>query len=337
MFVPSSFAVALLMTIVTAICWGSWANTFKGTKNYRFELFYFDYGLGIFVVSVVLALTMGSRNGGVFSFLPNLRQAEAGCLLYALAGGFIFNIANVLLVAAIEMVGLAIAFPLSIGIALVEGTVVSYLIHPGGNATLLFAGVGMALLAVIFIGKAYAVRGGESAVATRKGIVLCLVSGVLMGSWAPLLSKALNGTGANAEGLAVPAGALSPYTAAVFMTLGAFVCCFVFNPLLMRKPLIGEPVSFAGYFAAPGKFHAWGLLGGFIWGAGTVFNLVAGGKVGVPISYAIGQSAPMIATFWGVFLWHEFRGASAKSKGYLGAMFAAYVLAIALISRAYAA
>lgn len=261
---------------------------------------------------------------------------QNSCLLYAALGGFVFNIANVLLIAAIEMVGLAIAFPLAIGIALVEGTVMSYLIHPSGDAKLLFAGVGMALLAVILIGLAYAARGVGGIVATRKGIIVCLVSGVLMGSWAPLLEKALTGTGASA-GLAVPVGALSPYTAAVFMTLGAFLCCFVFNPILMRRPLIGAPVSMAGYVAAPKSYHLLGLLGGIIWGTGTVFNLVAGGKVGLPISYAIGQASPMVATLWGVFVWKEFRGANTRAKAYLAAMFAAYVLALVLIARAYAA
>jgi glucose uptake protein len=336
MFVPTTFAVALFMTIMSTICWGSFANTFKGTKNYRFELYYWDYGLGIFLISLVLAFTMGSVNGGVFSFLPNLHQTETSCLLYAAFGGFVFNIANVLLIAAIEMVGLAIAFPLAIGIALVEGTALSYIIHPAGNATLLFSGVGMALVAVIFIGFAYAARGVTGAVPTRKGIIVCLVSGVLMGSWAPLLEKALTGTGISA-GLAVPVGALSPYTAAVFMTLGAFFCCFVFNPILMRKPLIGQPVSMAGYFGAPARYHVLGLLGGAIWGTGTVFNLVAGGKVGLPISYAIGQASPMVATLWGVFVWKEFAGANTRAKGFLGAMVAAYVLALVLIARAYAA
>ena len=336
MFLPATFTSALLLTILCTCCWGSFANTFKLTKNYRFELYYWDYGLGIFVVSLIYAFTLGSTGGGWLSFLPNLHQATTGCLWYAAIGGFVFNIANVLLIAGIEMVGLAIAFPLSIGIALVEGTVMSYLIHPAGDPKLLFAGVFMALIAVIFIGFAYAARGTGGVVATRKGIMVCLVSGVLMGSWAPFLEKSLTGTGA-VSGMIVPPGALSPYTAAVFMTLGAFVCCFFFNPILMRKPLIGTPVSMSGYFSAPASYHVWGLLGGFIWGTGTVLNLVAGGKVGLPISYAIGQASPMIATLWGVFVWHEFRGARAKSKVYLACMIGSYLLALVLIAMAYKA
>jgi len=252
------------MTILSTICWGSFANTFKGTRNYRFELYYWDYGVGIFLISVVLAFTMGSHAGGPTAFLANVRLATDTALLYAAVGGFVFNIANVLLIAAIEMVGLAIAFPLAIGIALVEGTVVSYLIHPAGNATLLFSGLGMALVAVIFIGFAYASRGDHGAVPTRKGIIVCLLSGVLMGSWAPLLAKSFAGTGVS-DGSAVMIGGLTPYTGAVLMTLGAFLCCFVFNPILMRKPLIGAPITMAGYFNAPRSYHVWGLLGGCIW------------------------------------------------------------------------
>ena len=335
MFVPASFATAVLMTILCTCCWGSFANTFKLTKNYRFELYYWDYGLGIFLISLVYAFTLGST-GGLFSFVPNMRQADFSLLFYAALGGFIFNIANVLLVAGIEMVGLAIAFPLSIGIALVEGTVLSYLLHPQGNAKLLTSGVLMALVAVIFIGMAYAARGAGGLVASRKGTTICVVSGLLMGVFAPAITKAMQGNHPDAS-LLVPIGALSPYTAAVFMTLGAFICCFVFNPILMRKPLVGAPVSISGYFAAPAGYHALGLLGGGIWGTGTVLNFVAGRFVGLPISYAIGQASPMIATLWGVLVWHEFRGAKTKSWLYLSFMFISYLLALALIALAYQA
>jgi glucose uptake protein len=335
MFVPASFATALLMTILCTCCWGSFANTFKLTKNYRFELYYWDFGLGIFLMSLIFAFTLGSSEGGPFSFVPNVRQADSILLFCAALGGFVFNIANVLLVAGIEMVGLAIAFPLSIGIALVEGTVLSYLTRPQGNAGLLAAGVIMALVAVIFIGMAYAARGIGGTATSRKGTMVCVVSGLLMGVFAPAITKAMQGSHPDAS--MVPAGALSPYTAAVFMTLGAFLCCFVFNPILMRRPLVGAPVSMSGYFAAPAGYHVLGLLGGAIWGTGTVLNFVAGRFVGVPISYAIGQASPMIATLWGVFAWHEFRGARKKSWVYLAAMFVSYLLALMLIALAFKA
>jgi len=320
MFVPATFAVALVMTVLSTVCWGSWANTYKLTKNYRFELFYWDYAVGIVLISVILALTMGSP-----SFLPNLHAAAPLNLVYAAVGGFIFNIANVLLVAGIEIVGLAVAFPIAIGIALVEGVVLSYAVQPKGNGAMLAAGVLMAVLAVILIGKAYGALGGERIV-SRKGIVVCIVSGLLMGSFAPFVTRAMTA-----------ARPLTPYSVAVLFTLGALLCCFVFNTALMRKPIVGEPVTFAGYRAAPASYHLLGLLGGAVWGIGTVFNFVAASLVGVAISYAIGQSAPMIAAVWGVFVWNEFRGSSARARVYLGAMFAAYIVAVVLIARAYQA
>jgi len=326
MFVPHTFAVALLMTILSTICWGSFANTMKLTTNYRVELYYWDYAAGIFLISVILAFTMGSMGGGETTFVANLQSAARSNLLYAAIGGFIFNIANVLLLAGIGIVGLAIAFPIAIGIALVEGVVLSYAIQPKGSAGLLGAGVAMALLAVILIGKAYGELQDKTAKAPKKGIIVCVVSGLLMGMFAPFVTRAMTA-----------ASPLTPYTVAVFFTGGAVVCCLFFNTYLMRKPIVGVPVTFAGYTAAPARYHVLGLLGGAIWGVGTVFNFVAASLVGVAISYAIGQASPMVAALWGVFVWHEFRGANTRAKLYVVAMFTAYLLALFLIARAYQA
>lgn len=262
MFVPTTFAVALLMTVLSTVCWGSFANTYKVTRNYRFDLYYWDYGLGIFLISLVLALTMGSFHGGPTAFLANVHTADNINLFYAALGGFIFNIANVLLVAGIEIVGLAIAFPISIGIALVEGVVLSYALQPRGNPVLLGAGVFMAVVAVVLVGKAYGALRTEGSVVSRRGVVVCLISGLLMGIFAPFVTRAMT-----------RGNTLTPYTTAVFLTLGAFVCCFVFNTILMRKPIVGSPVAAADYFRAPASYHALGLLGGAIWGIGTVLIL----------------------------------------------------------------
>ena len=326
MFVPTTFAAALIMTILSTICWGSFANTFKVTKNYRFELYYWDYAAGIFLISLVLAFTMGSMRGGDTSFIANLHSAAPLNLAFAAIGGFIFNIANVLLIAGIEIVGLAIAFPISIGIALVEGVVLSYALQPKGSAGLLAAGVIMAVLAVIMIGLAYGQLQGANRTVSRKGVIVCVISGLLMGTFAPFVTRAMT---ANRP--------LTPYTVAVFFTLGAVICCFFFNTYLMKRPLVGEAVGFSGYAAAPASYHVLGLLGGVVWGVGTVFNFVAASLVGVAISYAIGQASPMIAALWGVFVWREFRGSNRQAKLYLVGMFVSYLLALVLIARAYQA
>jgi glucose uptake protein len=324
MFTPHSSGLAVLMMVITAICWGSWANTFKGVKNYRFELFYWDYAIGIFLMSLVLALTMGSSGHDSSSFLANVHAADNSNIGWALLAGVIFNLANLLLVAGIDMVGLSIAFPLAIGIALVVGTVLSYVQQPKGNFAMLAAGVLCALAAVIFDGKAYGQMGAGQEV-SRKSIVTCVVSGVLMGLWAPFSTRALT-----------HGNSLGPYSICVFLTLGALLSCFLWNTYFMKHPLVGDPVDFSGFFGGTGSGHMLGLLGGCIWGVGTVFNLVAANFTGVAISYAIGQSAPMVAALWGVFVWKEFDGATRSAKAYLALMFMFYVLAILLVARATA-
>jgi len=323
MFTPHTLGIALFMMITSAICWGSWANTYKGVKNYRFELFYWDYAIGIFLVSLILALTMGSTGNDASSFLNNVRSADLNNIVSVMVGGAIFNLANLLLVAAIDMAGLAIAFPVAIGIALVVGVISSFALQPKGNAALLAGGVLCALIAVVLDGKAYGSLAIAGRSVSRKSIVVCVVSGVLMGLWAPFVAHAMtNGT------------TLGPYSIAVFLTLGALLSCLIWNVYFMRKPLVGEPVSFAGYFSGPISGHALGLLGGFIWGIGMVFNLVAASFTGVAISYAIGQSAPMVAALWGVLAWKEFEGAPGKAKMYLVFMFVFYCLGILLVAKA---
>src|ERR1700687_5949835 len=324
MFTPHSLGVALLMMITSAICWGSWANTYKGVKNYRFELFYWDYAVGIFLISLILAFTMGNTApDDPHSFLNNVRSADVSNIVSTMVGGAIFNLANLLLVAAIDMAGLAIAFPVSIGIALVVGVISSYALQPKGSGPLLAAGVVCAIIAVIMDGKAYgslAIAGREI---SKKSIIVCVVSGVLMGLWAPFVTRAM--TNGNT---------LGPYSVAVFLTLGALLSCLIWHIYFMNHPLVGQPVSFAGYFKGPISGHALGLLGGFIWGIGMVFNLVAASFTGVAISYAIGQSAPMVAALWGVLAWKEFEGAPGRAKMYLGLMFVFYCVGILLVARA---
>jgi len=323
MFTPQTFTLALVMMITSAICWGSWANTYKGVKNYRFELFYWDYAVGIFLMALIWGHTLGSTGHDASSLMNNIHAAGTSNVIYALIGGAIFNLANLLLVAAIDMAGLAVAFPIAIGIALVVGTVLSYILQPKGNAMLLALGVICALVAVILDGKAYGSLPRAEQSISRKSIVVCIVSGVLMGLWAPFLTRAMT-----------VGNSLGPYSAVVFLTLGALLSCFIWNLYFMKHPLVGEPVSFSGFFRGPASGHLLGVFGGLIWGTGTVFNMVAASLTGVAISYAIGQSAPMVAALWGVFVWKEFAGAGSRAKMFLAGMFVFYGLAILLIAKA---
>jgi glucose uptake protein len=324
MFVPQTFSTALVMVIISAICWGSWANTFKGTRGYRFELFYWDYILGVIGMALILAFTLGSRFSNGPDFLSNVRSADGSNIIWAIAAGAIFNVANLLLVAGVEMAGLSVAFPVAVGIALAVGVIMSYIVQPKGNAVLLSLAVLCAIAAVVFDGRAYQHLKAGKATVSGKSIVVCVISGLLMGLFAPLVARALN-TG----------HALNAYSIAVFFSLGALLCCFVVNVYFMRRPLVGTPVSFGDYFTSRASNHALGVLGGGIWGLGMVFNVAAASLTGVPISYAIGQSAPMVAAIWGIVVWKEFDGSNSRARLYLTLMFVFFILAIILASQAY--
>src|SRR5258706_13046369 len=253
MFTPHSLGIALLMMIGSALFWGSWANTYKGVKNYRFELFYWDYAIGIFLISLILALTMGNTGNDPSSFLNNVRSADPQNIVMGMISGSIFNLANLLLVAGIDMVGIAIAFPLSIGIALAVGVILSYALQPRGDAVLLTVGVVCAVLAVFLDGKAYGSLSAIGKSVSKKSIIVCIVSGVLMGLWAPFMARAMTH--------AQNGDPLGPYSAAVFLTLGALLSCFIWNVYFMKQPLVGEPVNFSGFFRTSVSDHLFGLLG----------------------------------------------------------------------------
>jgi glucose uptake protein len=324
MYQPEAYAVVLLFMITSAVCWGSWANTMKLTPKWPFPLFYWDYVFGIVLTSIFWGLTLGSLRGGESSFLADLAQTDTRHIIYAMAGGAVFNVANLLLVAAIAIAGLAVAFPIGIGLALVVGVLMNYLLAPKGHPFLLFGGVAMVMLAIVFDAMAYRRREVGRQQVSRKGILISLACGVLMGVFYPLVTKAVTGE-----------RALGPYAVAFWFSIGTLLCAVPVNYLMMRKPLTGDPpVRMKDYFAGRASWHLIGILGGAIWCTGTVLNFVASHAqlVGPAVSYAIGQGATMVSAIWGVFIWREFANAPAESRRLIPLMFACFVIGLGAIA-----
>jgi glucose uptake protein len=323
MFIPTAYPLALFMMIVTMICWGSWANTQKLCKGWRFELFYWDYVWGILLISLLMGFTLGNTNpASPDSFMSNLRAADGHHVLLAILGGVVFNIANILLVAAIAIAGLAVAFPIGIGLALVIGSVLNYIITPKGNPLLLFGGIFLVCVAIVLDAFAYRKLVKDLTVST-KGIVISLLAGVGMGLFYPFVAKATTGP-----------HHLGPYTVAFVFALGVLACSIPLNYLFMRKPVAGPPVSMGDYFRGRQVFHFWGILGGAIWGVGTICNFVASyaQMVGPAAAYALGQGATMISAIWGVFVWKEFAGAPPAARRLLALMFLFFILGLSCIA-----
>ncbi|HEV2324160.1 MAG TPA: GRP family sugar transporter [Terracidiphilus sp.] len=327
MLLPQTYEAALLLMILSMLCWGSWPNTIKLCPAYRFQLFYWDFSIGIALGALVWGMTAGSLGHSGPPFWADATHMQFQPILYAILGGAIFNIANLLLVAAIELAGLAVAMPVGIGLALIIGAVSSYLVHPAGNPWLLFAGVALVTVAIIFDAAAYRRREGAQKAASTRGIVISLIAGLLMGCFYPFVARALKGVPGDA-----PPG---PYAVNLFFTLGLVISSVPAILILMAKPLDGKPpVSGSGYRSAPFRWHAAGILGGAIWCTGGLANFVASGAhlIGPAVSYSIGQGATMVSACWGVFVWHEFAGAARRTRVYLVFMFAFFLLGLGAVA-----
>ncbi len=327
MFVLQSYPAAVLCCVVTMLCWGSWANTQRLVSGtWRFELFYWDYVFGVALTILVFALTLGSFGDAGRSFSADLAQAEPRLIGSAMIGGLVFNAANILLVAAIDIAGMAVAFPVGIGLALVLGVMLNYWAEPTGNAVLLFAGVGLIAAAMICSALAYRIRPGQGKRGGARGLLLSLVSGLLMGSFYRFVAAAMSNDFDHLE-----SGKLGPYSALACFALGLLLSNFVINPALMRWPLHGTPLAAADYFRGAARDHLYGLLGGAIWAVGMTLSIIAAGQAGFAISYGLGQGATLVAALWGVFIWKEFREVPAPAGRLLGLMFAGYFSGLGLI------
>ena len=326
MFILENYSTAIIFCIITMLCWGSWANTQKlSAGTWRFELFYWDYVFGILILSLLFAFTLGSNGSGGRAFIADLQQADTSNLFSALLGGIIFNLANILLVAAIAIAGMSVAFPVGIGIALVLGVLVNYFDKPEGNALLLFGGVALIALPILLNAAAYRKMSSGRTTST-KGLVLSITAGLLMGFFYRFVARSMF------NDFTIPEeGKLSPYTAMVFFSVGVLASNFVFNTYIMKKPFTGAPVSFDQYFKGSFKNHLAGFFGGMIWCVGMSFNIIASGKTSPAIAYGLGQGATVVAAIWGIFIWKEFKNAPKGTSLLINAMLLLYIAGLLLI------
>lgn len=327
MFIVNSYPLAIILCFITMLCWGSWGNTQKlAGKTWRYELFYWDYVIGVLLLALAFAFTLGSFGEGGRSFFSDLKQAELKNIGSAFLGGVIFNASNILLSTAIAIAGMSVAFPVGVGLALVLGVIINYIGSQKGDPAFLFLGVGLVAVAIILNALAYKKASSGTQKVTTKGIMVAVLAGVLMSSFYRFVAASMD-----LDNFMLPAqGKMTPYTAVVIFSLGVFASNFIFNTVLMKKPISGAPVQYKEYFKGSFSIHLVGILGGIIWGVGNSLNLIAAGKAGAAISYGLGQGATLVAALWGVFIWKEFKQVKGVS-GLLVAMFVLFALGIASI------
>ena len=328
MLIVESYGTAVAMCLVTMLCWGSWANTQKlASTEWQFQLFYWDYSLGVLLLTLLFAFTIGSSGEEGRAFMPDITQASSAAIRSAFIGGVIFNLANILLVVAIDIAGMAVAFPVAIGLALVIGVVTNYLAEPVGNATILFAGVALVTAAIFVCAFIYSRMPQDGSRSVGKGLAISVIAGIAMGFFYRFVAASMSFDFANPE-----AGLMTPYSAGVVFAVGLLLSNLIWLIPLQYKPLSGEVAPLGEYFSkGTPRLHLVGILGGIIWAVGFSFSFIASGAAGPAISYGLGQGATMVAAFWGVFIWREFRDAPPGTSGLIAAMFALFIVGLGLI------
>jgi glucose uptake protein len=335
MIIIENYPLAVFFFVLTMICWGSWANMQKvAEKNWRFELFYWDLVIGLLVLATLAALTLGSFGNAGRPFLTDLQQADSESILFALLGGVVWNLGNILLVAAIAVAGMSVGFPIGGGIAWILGIVINYILvvldpvkSYQGNKILLWSGVAVIIIAIYFSMLSYRRLASETAKPTLKGILLSVFAGLLIAFFYGFVVKSLDN-----DFIAGGTGTLTPFTGVFFFSVGVFVSTLIINPVFMKYPVQGEPVKMSLYWKGNFVTHMSGVIGGFIWMLGMVMSFMAAGAANPAISYALSNAAPVVAILWGVLVWKEFRGAPRGTNALLVAMFILYLAGLVLIT-----
>ncbi|SFK88178.1 glucose uptake protein [Porphyromonadaceae bacterium KH3CP3RA] len=327
MFEVQNYFLAIILCFLAMICWGSWQNTRNVIKRpWRFELFYWDFSVGIVILSLITAFTLGSMEPANRTFVQDVAQAHLRYILFAILGGFIWNLGTLLLTAGIATTGMAVAFPIGGGIGWILGIVVNYIGQPEGNPVWLFVGCAVIILAIIYSMLSYKKRSVFQQKST-KGVIYALMAGIFIAFFYRFVMMSV-GTDISPS---YTGGALTPYTSVVFFALGAFVSTLIFNPVFMKHPVEGEPVTMKDYFKGTSGMHFIGMLGGMIWCLGQVLSVMSAKAASPAIAYGLSNGAPIVAAIWGIFVWKEFKDAPKGTNKLLGLMFLFYLIGLALI------
>lgn len=331
MYIVNSYLIAVILCVITMLCWGSWANTMKlKPQSWPNPLFYWDYCLGIVLFTLLLALTFGSIGESGRSFISDLGQASGKALGSAFLGGVVFNLSNLLWVAAAAVAGMAVAFPVAVGLALVIGVVLNYIAEAKGDPVLLFAGVGLVVVAIVVNAIAYQTMPAKQKGDTRKGIILSVLAGIIMGFFYRFVAAGVSMNFNSPE-----PGLLTPYTAVFIFSIGCYLSGFLWNTYFMYRPVEGAPSTYKEYFTkASLKVHLTGILGGSIWAMGLSLSMLSAEQAGPAISYSLGQGATMVGAAWGVFVWKEFKEAPKSTNWLLFIMFVFFIAGLIMITMA---
>jgi len=246
---------------------------------------------------------------------------------------------NMLLLGAVSVAGMSVALPAGLGTALIVAAIWNQARHPQGNPTMLLAGLGLVLAAVVVNTYAYrrvALAKARHAIKMGKGkgtvprmgwkaTVLAVAGGLLLGSFHPLVETSQAGD-----------AGLGPYAIAFLFALGIFFSTFIYNLFFMNLAVQGQPVEILEYLKGTFKQHALGVAGGALWAVGAIASFVVASApvahLGPAVTYGLGQGAAVVGALWGLLAWKEFRDGEAPAKILMGTMVILFAAGVVLIS-----
>jgi glucose uptake protein len=356
MYLPASYSSSLLILILAGVCWGSWANTQKLARPRRYELYSFDFILGLLAISAAAAFTFGSWNAAELTFQENFLVTGYRNIAWALGAGMVFSIGYTFLTAALSVSGLAVAFPVSMGIAVVVGAAWDFTTGIQKGALLALSGCLLVLIAIVIVAYAYgshldhlraAIRNtalrpdprvkpapraarpasaAQAAPSAAQPIVLCVISGFAFGFLRPMLDNARTGD-----------NGVAPYSLVLLLGGGMLAMTLLMTPFLFNFPVSGGPLGLRDLSSGSAMQHLYGILGGALAGASLLGGFVVAaapgaGGVGPGIGYGIAQGGTVLAALWGLLVWREFGSASTRVRTLFAVVLILFALGVGVLS-----
>lgn len=354
MILPTTASAVWILAIVSLLCLGSWANTLKMAGKWRFEYFYYDFVFGILLCAGVAALALGSARPDELTFQDNLLLTGYRKMAWALGSGVVLNLGTLLLLAAMAVSGMSVAFPLTLGVALAIGMVWDYATAAQGNMALALGALLLLLAAVIVTALAHAWRLQNQQAAAQTAlqadprikpkrvkspgaalaIVLAIFGGIALSTFPRILAEATGGE-----------NGLAPYSAVLLLAASAFLSAPFFVLFFTTFPVSGAAGSMRGYLGGHKKQHLLGVAGGILWAAGLLCSLLVAVAAqnaqpgalfqSTPVQYVLTHGAVLVAAAWGLLAWREFRGAGDRVQMLVAGMLVLFLAGLGMAAFAF--
>lgn len=343
MILPGSQLYNIILLVFGMLCLGTWANTFRMTSRWRFELYCFDFAFGVVLAALLIGFTFGNLGWDGFALTDDLGIAAKQKEAIAVASGMVFSLGNMLILGALSVAGVTVAYLIGLGIMLTTGMVIMYFTSPSGNGTMLAAGAFLVIVAAVLLSVSIRLhslgrlmiqmREGKTKstrkTVSMKGPILATAGGIVAGICFPLMNASREGD-----------AGLGPYSLGLLFAVGVVVATVIFNLFFMNLPVQGEALEVTAYFNGRSKSHWLGVLGGVLFYVGLVSTLIVaraeGRNIVQPVTIrALTLAATAVGILWGLLRWKEFAGAGGKVRTLL--LISLFLFAVGIVGLSAAA